>query len=999
MRTSRISFSLCIAFLFLCSINGFGQGWEKVYPLNIFPSSNPAPFHGFNSFTSASNGDYIAAGSNLILSTKPKNISLQRIDPNGNLIWQKSFFPKVDSTAPLGDAWVTKKIIATTDSNYLVLINKYSYISSTPYSTIEVLKVNEQGDSLWHNSYNDHTIAKDLASNIIETMDGNYLIAGNHDDIYNGDTTQRQRAAKVIKIDGQGQVIWKSIYTIQPSIVQDTAEVYPLTTGIDLLELASGKLLLIGKHQTVNPLGLPFADTAVIFHINSTGTKLQEQIYSGHSFANILPTTNQHFWLTDQHNSHLYLSKLDTTGSIVWSSSALDTLSNIGNLQDLSWSHDNKLLGLHNYVPLSLPVFQKTSIIKLDTTGTIIWEKRDTNSEYQLYEVVHTSDKGAIATGLRYQNGGGSSPSRINPFMIKLDSTGESHTNLIRGYVAKDANINCLVDSTELELKNWVIKMTSDGLTYYTTSNNKGYYEFLTSIGNYSLEIVPPSSHWMACTALHNGTFINPKDTVSIDFAVQAEFDCPLLHVDISTPLLRRCFWNRYTVSYCNNGTEMAYSPYVEVTLDPYLTVDSTSIPYTSQTGNTYTFPINNLDINECGQFYIYTQVDCDSTVVGQTHCTEAHIFPDTTCLDVADWDGSDIQVTASCDSDSIYFTISNIGSGPMATARNYWIAEDHIMMLMGTYNLGAGQSTQIAIPATGKTYRLEAEQAPNHPLRTIAAANIERCGSNPAGIQYSLGIIPQYSPDDESPFIAIDCQQNVGSWDPNDKQAFPKGYGEQHYIYQNQSLDYKIRFQNTGTDTAFNIVVLDTISPFLDISSIQVGASSHPYTWELMGQNIVKFTFSNIMLPDSNINEPASHGFIKFQIDQIYNNTLGTVIENQAAIYFDFNAPVLTNTTMHTIGEDFITLSIRNPETPSSSIQAKIYPNPMQTQATVVIDSENIENIQFKLYNTMGQLVYEKQSAVSTFQIEAKNLPQGIYLYTLEVDDQRIQSGRIIIQ
>ena len=60
-------------------------------------------------------------------------------------------------------------------------------------------------------------------------------------------------------------------------------------------------------------------------------------------------------------------------------------------------------------------------------------------------------------------------------------------------------------------------------------------------------------------------------------------------------------------------------------------------------------------------------------------------------------------------------------------------------------------------------------------------------------------------------------------------------------------------------------------------------------------------------MLPDSNVNEPASHGFIKFRIQQKASNPTGARIENTAAIYFDYNAPVLTNTTWHTIGNDFI--------------------------------------------------------------------------------------------
>ena len=66
-------------------------------------------------------------------------------------------------------------------------------------------------------------------------------------------------------------------------------------------------------------------------------------------------------------------------------------------------------------------------------------------------------------------------------------------------------------------------------------------------------------------------------------------------------------------------------------------------------------------------------------------------------------------------------------------------------------------------------------------------------------------------------------------------------------------------------------------------------------------------FIFNNIQLPDSNVNEPASHGFVKFKINQRANNPLGTVIENKAGIYFDFNEAVITNSTHHVLGENFV--------------------------------------------------------------------------------------------
>ena len=123
-------------------------------------------------------------------------------------------------------------------------------------------------------------------------------------------------------------------------------------------------------------------------------------------------------------------------------------------------------------------------------------------------------------------------------------------------------------------------------------------------------------------------------------------------------------------------------------------------------------------------------------------------------------------------------------------------------------------------------------------------------------------GFVTIFPEDDGAPFISIDCRENISSFDPNDKQAFPRGYGSEHFIEKNTALEYLIRFQNTGTDTAFTVILKDTLSPWLDLYSVRPGAASHDYEYEILGQNIIKITFNNILLPDSNINELASHGF-----------------------------------------------------------------------------------------------------------------------------------------
>lgn len=152
-----------------------------------------------------------------------------------------------------------------------------------------------------------------------------------------------------------------------------------------------------------------------------------------------------------------------------------------------------------------------------------------------------------------------------------------------------------------------------------------------------------------------------------------------------------------------------------------------------------------------------------------------------------------------------------------------------------------------------------------------------------------------------------------TGSYDPNDKQVSPTGAGNIGLISsETPYLDYRIRFQNTGTDTAFTVVITDTLdNNVLYIPSIRDQLSSHPYTFDLSGEGIAKWTFSNILLPDSGANEAQSHGFVQFRIDLVPGLSVGTEIENYANIYFDFNPAIVTNTTLNTLFQCDTTVSM----------------------------------------------------------------------------------------
>jgi uncharacterized repeat protein (TIGR01451 family) len=156
----------------------------------------------------------------------------------------------------------------------------------------------------------------------------------------------------------------------------------------------------------------------------------------------------------------------------------------------------------------------------------------------------------------------------------------------------------------------------------------------------------------------------------------------------------------------------------------------------------------------------------------------------------------------------------------------------------------------------------------------------------------------------DLAPFdnVAKLVQVLRGSYDPNDKTESHGGSILKSVVANGEYLQYLIRFQNTGTDTAFNVYIRDTLDSKLDWSSFRMIETSHSYQLNITGGSKCLWTFSNIELVDSFKNEPLSHGYISFIIKPKPTVQIGDVIRNTASIYFDYNLPVVTNTETTTI-------------------------------------------------------------------------------------------------
>jgi hypothetical protein len=237
------------------------------------------------------------------------------------------------------------------------------------------------------------------------------------------------------------------------------------------------------------------------------------------------------------------------------------------------------------------------------------------------------------------------------------------------------------------------------------------------------------------------------------------------------------------------------------------------------------------------------------------------------------------------------------------------------------------------------------------------------------------------------------DSSNNQGSFDveirtafdPNEKSVSPKGEGPNGNISPTtQKLKYTIQFQNTGSDYAENIYLIDTLDAAIDPTSLQIEMASHHMNPEWLAPNVVKFNFPYINLLDSTTNEPASHGSVTFNVHLKPNLPVGTQIKNIGYIYFDYNAPVLTNYAISTLYEK--SASINENESINGIV---LFPNPAQDNISI---QSSIELTTAKIISTDGKIVNEFDLTTNQKNLDISSLKFGTYLVEIESTTGYIQ-------
>ncbi|MEO6039050.1 MAG: hypothetical protein ABIQ93_11615, partial [Saprospiraceae bacterium] len=377
----------------------------------------------------------------------------------------------------------------------------------------------------------------------------------------------------------------------------------------------------------------------------------------------------------------------------------------------------------------------------------------------------------------------------------------------------------------------------------------------------------------------------------------------------------------------------------------------------------------------------------CDSFVFGQTLCWEAFSKAANACP-LPPSVRSEIRLSARCLGDTaIRFTLENIGGAATQAVHTYRIIRNTEEFQTGSFELAAGESTNLEVQADGATYRMEATKRDDGSRTAVALENCD--GLTPGQINaFWLETGP----------LAYDfaCSQVIGAFDPNRKTALPSGAGPANFIEANQPIRYTIEFQNTGTDTAYRVLLQDILPQNLELASFRPVAASDSCTWEIRNGGFLEVLFSPIMLPDSFANEPASHGFFSFEIEQTPDLPEGWNFDNRAYIQFDFNPAISTNSVHHTIGHLSIFVATGEPVENTSAWQVR--GNPTRDVATFRTEQFIPGRKRFTLCDAAGHLLRSAEFSGQEFEFQRDGLASGLYFFRISDAQGRVFAGKIVV-
>ena len=580
----------------------------------------------------------------------------------------------------------------------------------------------------------------------------------------------------------------------------------------------------------------------------------------------------------------------------------------------------------------------------------------------------------------------------------------QAQTGRIQGKIFGDDNNNCTFNAGEETFNQLVVSAkNSQNIEFFTLSDSFGNYIFDLQPDTYLIKpnLAYDGLYYSVCSPTNATVSVQAAQIDTSDWAYQPIANSNLLRTELSASRLEPCKTGLITVGAQNVGSDTAYLSEVRLILDPklnFVTTVSNNFSITSLTNDTFllTF-LNRIDnSSQLPQLAVFAvNVDCDAR---PNQLFYNKLISESQNLAITPfWNDAILKVNNTCNVDTVLFEIENkgqINQNPI----EYYVIEDNIMLRQSTVNLQPNQSViirQLAQP--NRSYRLEVKNPTGLPAvlgDSFAYAINERCDSV-NGINEVMAWFPT---NDVSPFY--DYETTIGSQGADNfyVATSPIGYDTAHYVNQGSWIEYNIQFRNTQGSTIRYINILDTLSAFVDVNTLQMGSSSHPYSFAL-NNNALNITFYNPNLRDSSASYSASLGFLSFRAKLKPNLANNTRITNRAHILFDNNfAYYHTDEVFHTVGQNYILILADNRiDLPSKTVQ--IFPNPFTHQVQFFIKDEAAD-LQLLVFNSLGQNIANiEQPQSNQIDFIRPNMPAGIYYYQLFSNQQLIATGKMIAE
>ncbi|WP_298901588.1 T9SS type A sorting domain-containing protein [uncultured Psychroserpens sp.] len=231
-----------------------------------------------------------------------------------------------------------------------------------------------------------------------------------------------------------------------------------------------------------------------------------------------------------------------------------------------------------------------------------------------------------------------------------------------------------------------------------------------------------------------------------------------------------------------------------------------------------------------------------------------------------------------------------------------------------------------------------------------------------------------------------------VGSFDPNDKmEAHGPEVVYDDFVVSDEFLYYTIRFQNVGTADAITVRIEDVLDSGLDQTTFEMLQSSHNYILSKI-DNEITWQFDNIYLPAEQDDAEGSNGFVYFRIKPQAGYALNDIIPNTASIYFDFNAPIITNTFQTEFVEESLSIS------EIDALNFNIYPNPAKDNVIVELNEVHFGNVTIQVIDIQGKQVLEQDILEGhTANIDTSHLQNGLYFIKLNTTTKSLIKKLVI--